>query len=194
MRGAQLPAFELKTAVKNGRFQYASLPKAVTDINLSARVANPGGVMDRTVVELSNFGLKMAGNALSASFYGTNLVSDPQLRAAVRGEVDLGAVKEVYPLEEMELQGLITADLRAAGRLSDVEKQRYNNLTAAGTFVVPEEQRSDAVALTQSLCGLAGFLSTVVFGVVVGAVQRGGNLVWGLPLYAQHRALRILVT
>lgn len=136
MRGAQLPAFELKTAVKNGRFQYASLPKAVTDINLSARVANPGGVMDRTVVELSNFGLKMAGNALSASFYGTNLVSDPQLRAAVRGEVDLGAVKEVYPLEEMELQGLITADLRAAGRLSDVEKQRYNNLTAAGTFVV----------------------------------------------------------
>ncbi|MBO5685362.1 MAG: AsmA family protein, partial [Alistipes sp.] len=44
MRGAQLPAFELKTAVKNGRFQYASLPKAVTDINLSARVANPGGV------------------------------------------------------------------------------------------------------------------------------------------------------
>ena len=136
MRGAQLPAFELKTAVKGGRFQYASLPKAVTDINLAARVTNPGGVMDRTVVELSNFGLKMAGNALSASFYGTNLVSDPQLRAAVRGEVDLGVIEEVYPLEEMELQGLITADLKAAGRLSDVEKQRYNNLSAAGTFVV----------------------------------------------------------
>ena len=136
MRGAQLPSFELKTAVKGGRFQYASLPKAVTDINLAARVTNPGGVMDRTVVELSNFGLKMAGNALSASFYGTNLVSDPQLRAAVRGEVDLGVIEEVYPLEEMELQGLITADLKAAGRLSDVEKQRYNNLSAAGTFVV----------------------------------------------------------
>ncbi len=136
MRGAQLPAFELKTAVKGGRFQYASLPKAVTDINLAARVTNPGGVMDRTVVELSNFGLKMAGNALSASFYATNLVSDPQLRAAVRGEVDLGVIEEVYPLEEMELQGLITADLKAAGRLSDVEKQRYNNLSAAGTFVV----------------------------------------------------------
>lgn len=136
MHGAQLPAFELKTAVKGGRFQYASLPKAVTDINLAARVTNPGGVMDRTVVELSNFGLKMAGNALSASFYGTSLVSDPQLRAAVRGEVDLGVIEEVYPLEKMELQGLITADLKAAGRLSDVEKQRYNNLSAAGTFVV----------------------------------------------------------
>lgn len=105
MRGAELPAFELKTAVKDGRFQYASLPKAVTDIHLAARVANPGGVMDRTVVELSDFGLQMAGNALSASFYGTNLVSDPQLRAAVRGELDLGAVEQVYPLEEMGLQG-----------------------------------------------------------------------------------------
>lgn len=136
MRGAELPAFELKMAVRDGRFQYASLPKAVTDINIAARVANRGGVMDHTEVELAQFGLKMAGNALSASFYGTNLISDPQLRATFHGEVDLGAVKEVYPLEDMSLNGLITADLKAAGRLSDVEKQRFDQLTASGTFVV----------------------------------------------------------
>lgn len=52
--------------------------------------------------------------------------------------------------------------------------------------VVPEEQRADALALNQSLCGLAGFLAAVVFGVVVGAVQRGGSVVWGIPLYAQQ--------
>lgn len=136
LRGAELPAFELKASVADGRFQYASLPKAVTDIQIAARVANRGGVMDRTEVEVSQFGLKMAGNALSASFYGTNLISDPQLRATLRGEVDLGAVEEVYPLEEMELAGLITADMKAAGRLSDLEKQRYDNFSAAGTFVV----------------------------------------------------------
>ncbi len=136
LRGATLPAFELKADVRDGRFQYASLPKAVSDIYLAARVANPGGVMDRTVVELSQFDLKMAGNALSASFYGTNLSSDPQLRAAFHGEVDLGAIKEVYPLENMSLAGLITADLKAAGRMSDLNRQQYNNLSAAGTFVV----------------------------------------------------------
>ncbi len=52
--------------------------------------------------------------------------------------------------------------------------------------VVPDEQRSDAVALTQSLCGLAGFLSTLVFSVVVAAVQRGGNTAFGVSCYAQQ--------
>ena len=73
MRGSQLPAFELKSSVRNGSFQYASLPKAVTDINIEARIANPGGVMDRTEIDLSKFGLRMAGNSLAATFYATNL-------------------------------------------------------------------------------------------------------------------------
>ena len=100
MRGAALPAFELKTEVRNGSFQYSSLPKAVDGINIAARIANPGGVMDKTEVDLSEFTLRMAGNTLSASLYATNLVSDPVFRAAADGRVDLGAVKEVYPLGE----------------------------------------------------------------------------------------------
>lgn len=138
MRGAALPSFELNATVKEGRFQYASLPKAVTDINLVAKISNPGGVMDRTVVDLSRFGLRMAENAVSATFYGTNLVSDPTLRATLNGKLDLGMIDQVYPLEEMKLAGSITADLQAAGRMSDVEKQRYEQLQAKGTFVVEQ--------------------------------------------------------
>jgi len=52
--------------------------------------------------------------------------------------------------------------------------------------VVPEEQRPDALALTQSICGLAGFLSTLVFSAVVSAMQRGGSTVLGMPCYAQQ--------
>ena len=51
---------------------------------------------------------------------------------------------------------------------------------------VPEEQRSDALALSQSLCGLAGFAATAVCSVFVSAVQTSGNAVLGLPLYAQQ--------
>ena len=137
MRGAALPAFELRTEVRNGSFQYSSLPKAVTDINIDVRIANPGGVADKTEIDLSKFTLRMAGNSLSASAYATNLVSDPTFRAAVDGRVDLGAVKEVYPLEKgMELSGLITADVKVSGRMSDIEKSRYERIGASGTFVV----------------------------------------------------------
>ena len=51
---------------------------------------------------------------------------------------------------------------------------------------VPEAQRSDAVALSQSLCGLAGFAATAVCGVIVSAVQKSGNTVWGFSVYAQQ--------
>ena len=138
MRGATLPAFALEAVVKEGRFQYASLPKAVTDINIAAKVSNPGGVMDKTVVDLSRFGLRMAENKVSATFYGTNLISDPVLRATLNGKVDLGMIEQVYPLEDMKLAGSITADLSASGRMSDLEKQRYEQLQAKGTFVVEE--------------------------------------------------------
>ena len=138
MQGASLPAFELNVAVNEGRFQYAALPKAVTDINVSAKITNPGGVMDRTVVDLSRFGLRMADNALAATFYGTNLVSDPELRATLNGKLDLGMIEQVYPLEDMKLAGTITADLEAAGRMSDLEKERYEQLHAKGAFVVEQ--------------------------------------------------------
>ncbi|WP_418990692.1 AsmA-like C-terminal region-containing protein [Alistipes sp.] len=139
LRGAVLPAFELKTSVKDGGFRYSSLPGAVTDIDLALRVANPGGTMDRTEIDLSRFGLRMAGNSLAATFYATDLGSDPAFRMTADGRVDLGAVKTVYPLEKgVELGGQIAADLRVSGRLSDIEKNRCERIGASGTLVVEQ--------------------------------------------------------
>ena len=139
MAGSSLPAFALEAKVADGSFQYSSLPKAVTDINIAAGISNPGGTMNKTVVDLSQFSLKMAGNSLAAAFRATNLVSDPSFSASVAGKVDLGAVREVYPLDkEVNLGGIITADLRASGRMSDIEKQRYEKMSASGTFVIEE--------------------------------------------------------
>ena len=139
MHGAQLPAFELKTEVHNGSFQYSSLPKAVTDINIAAKVCNAGGELDKTEVEISEFGLKMAGNSLSATGYATNLMSDPTFRATLSGRVDLGAIREVYPLEKgIDLAGRIAASLKLSGRMSDVESGRYERISASGSLVVEQ--------------------------------------------------------
>lgn len=139
MHGAQLPAFELKTEVHNGSFQYSSLPKAVTDINIAAKVSNAGGELDKTEVEISEFDLKMAGNSLSATGYATNLMSDPTFRATLSGRVDLGAIREVYPLEKgIDLAGRIAASLKLSGRMSDVESGRYERISASGSLVVEQ--------------------------------------------------------
>ena len=181
MRGAALPAFELKTEVRNGIFQYSSLPKAVDGINIAVRIANPGGVMDKTEVDLSKFTLRMAGNTLSASLYATNLVSDPVFRAAADGRVDLGAVKEVYPLgEDVALSGLISADVKVSGRMSDVEKARYGQIGASGTFVVEKLGLSmpglPAVHIRRAAATITPASMTLgEFGVTVGKSDLAAN-------------------
>ena len=137
LAGDRLPAFETTLAVRDGSFKYASLPKAVTGITIDARAANPGGTVDATTVDVPTFALTMAGNALRGSFSAATPMSDLRFKAAAAGKVDLGAVKEVYPLgDSIALAGVVTADMQASGRMSDIERERYEAIAASGRLTV----------------------------------------------------------
>ena len=137
LAGDRLPAFETTLAVRDGSFKYASLPKAVTGITIDARAANPGGTADATTVDMPTFALTMAGNALRGSFSAATPMSDLRFKAAAAGKVDLGAVKEVYPLgDSIALAGVVTADMQASGRMSDIERERYEAIAASGRLTV----------------------------------------------------------
>lgn len=137
LAGDRLPAFETTLAVRDGSFKYASLPKAVTGITIDARAANPGGTADATTVDVPTFALTMAGNALRGSFSAATPMSDLRFKAGAAGKVDLGAVKEVYPLgDSIALAGVVTADMQASGRMSDIERERYEAIAASGRLTV----------------------------------------------------------
>ena len=135
----KLPAFELALNVADGRFKYAALPEAVEQINLSAKVANAGGTLDATTVAVPNLSLAFADNTLAVSLSAKTPISDLQFKAAAKGKVDLGAVKRVYPLDEsINLGGVVTLDMAAEGRMSDIEKERYESIKATGTLTIED--------------------------------------------------------
>lgn len=137
MRGSSMPSFEVSLGLRDGSFRYASLPEEVNGIHLAAKVASPGGVLDRTTLEVSDFGLTMGGNTLTASLYAATPLSDLRFRASASGSVDLGAIHRVYPLaDSVHLSGLVSADLKAEGLMSDVEKERFERIKASGTFTI----------------------------------------------------------
>ena len=137
MKGDKLPSFELSLNVADGRFKYAALPEAVEQINITAKVANAGGTLDATTVDVQNLSLALAGNSLAASLNAKNPISDLRFKAAAKGKVDLGAVKRVYPLDEsINLGGVVTLDMGAEGRMSDIEKERYESIKARGTLTI----------------------------------------------------------
>jgi hypothetical protein len=76
--------------------------------------------MDKMVVDLKRFAMKMAGNPVEARMYLTTPMSDPNVDAELKANMDLASVKKVVPMKE-ELKGNFTADVRMKGRMSDVE-------------------------------------------------------------------------
>ena len=136
MSGENYPAFALKLKVADGSFKYADLPKSVTAINIAAAVENKGGSLDATTVDVSRFGATFGGQSFTATLKASTPLSDLNFAATAKGKVDLGAIKDIYPLEDMALAGIITADASAAGKLSDIDHGAYDRLAVSGQLGV----------------------------------------------------------
>jgi hypothetical protein len=138
MQGDTLPQFEATLEVKNAMFRYPSLPAGVDQINIRAEIKNPGGHADLTEIHIQPFNFRMAGNAFGLTADIKTPVSDPSFKAQANGVLNLGKIKDVYPLENMELNGVIDANLSVAGRMSYAEKEQYDKFQASGTLKVSD--------------------------------------------------------
>ncbi len=132
MTEEMLPSFDVNVDVSNGRFQYPSLPKSVNGIRLKTRITNPGGAADKTEIDVPSFHFELGGNPFDMTLNLKTPVSDPDFKLSAVGHLDLGMVREIYPLEDMELNGKLDADLRVAARMSAIEKAQYDRVNASG--------------------------------------------------------------
>lgn len=135
MHGDSYPAFDVKIIVNDAMFQYPSLPKAVNNINVAMAINSKGGSLDNMIIDISKFSFNLGGNPFSGSLNVSTPMSDPNLKAQANGTIDLGMIKDVYPLEKgTALNGKMTANLNVAARMSAIEKEQYENVSAAGSL------------------------------------------------------------
>ncbi|MBQ8607482.1 MAG: AsmA family protein [Bacteroidaceae bacterium] len=133
-----LPQFEANLQVKDGAFQYPTLPAGVNQIQISADVKNPGGNTDLTEINVSQFIFNILGNQFGATAQIKTPISDPDFQFSADGILDLGQIKNVYPLEEMSLNGVLTADMSLSGKLSYLDKEMYDKFAASGNINLKE--------------------------------------------------------
>ncbi|MDR1089725.1 MAG: AsmA family protein [Prevotella sp.] len=137
MQDETYPAFDVKIVVNDAMFQYPSLPGSVNNINVNMAINSKGGSFDNTIIDISKFSFNLGGNPFGGSVNISTPVSDPNLKARANGTLNLGMIKDVYPLEKgTELNGTIVADINIAARMSAIEKEQYENVSAAGTLKV----------------------------------------------------------
>ena len=135
-----LPEFEAALKVSDGNFRYPALPAGIDDIQIAAKVTNPGGDIDLTEVNVERFSLNMLNNPFAMTAQVKTPISDPDFTATAKGTLDLGKIKEVYPLEDITLDGVLKADMSLGGRLSYIEKEQYESFKANGTLKLQDMQ------------------------------------------------------
>ncbi len=118
MKDSLLPDATLKLAVADGYFAYPDLPKDVSDVQISLLVNYDGKEMDRTTVDLERFHLLLGGNPFDMKLHVDHPVSDMHVSGAVNGIIDFTTLRDVVPMEDLDLEGRLTADLALDTRMS----------------------------------------------------------------------------
>jgi hypothetical protein len=131
------PSLAIRARVENGAFQYPSLPLPARDITLQLAVDNPGGHVDKTVVNVERFHAVIGARPFDARLVMRTPVSDPDVDLGLNGSIDLADVARTVKLTDVrELAGVIAADVAMRARLSDIDANRFDRVDARGTLSV----------------------------------------------------------
>ncbi len=132
--GESYPAFKFAIDVDNGKVQYPGLPLPIQDVFTKVNLSSPGGDLDRMNVDIPTLRLKVGQDPVEGSLKVTRPMSDPQIDGRFNANLDLANLSKAYPMEGVEdLSGRLVADVDVSAAMSDVEKERYDNINLAGT-------------------------------------------------------------
>lgn len=133
----KMPGYGLNFNITDGSFQYPSVPRAVSAINIDCKVGCPSGVPDDTKIDLNKFHVDFGGNPVDAALHVSTPVSDANIDGWVKGSIDLGGMKDLLPItKEEQLTGKVNADVKMKGRMSQIEKSQYDQFQCSGVIGV----------------------------------------------------------
>jgi cell division septum initiation protein DivIVA len=126
------PSFSFETKVKEGTFQYPSLPASVSAVNFNLRVENNSNQLDATVIEMSEGSALVANSPINMAFKLSTPMSDPNFSASLKTNFQLENLQKVIPAQGYQYSGRLIADFSTAGRMSSIEAERYDEVQAQG--------------------------------------------------------------
>jgi hypothetical protein len=192
-----LPAFDAQLKVADAQFQYPAMPGSVTNIQANLQASSKGGSVDNTIVDISGFHFELNGNPFDLKLHLSTPVSDPNLNLSAQGKLNLSGIKDVYPLEDMDLSGLLDADLRLATRMSYIEKEEYEKVEASGTLnikqmLVKSKDTNDIQIENAGLSFSPRYVDLSAFSAKIGKndIQANGKLENFIPYFLKDETLK----
>lgn len=130
----QFPKVNMAMSLQNGYVKSGDYPP-LENISFASAIKNETGNMAQTTVQVNDFDMTLAGEQFNADLLLTNL-EDYTWDMKANGTIDLEKLTQIYTLEDMQLAGIIKANIQSRGKMSDVEAERYGQLATSGTMSV----------------------------------------------------------
>lgn len=133
------PAIDAKLLLANGYVKSNEYPAPIENLNVSASIQNPNGIMKDFLVDLSKFGFDLEGESINGKMKIRDfdkLIWDGE----IKGGVDLKKMLAIFPLDDMTMEGRIQADIITKGSYEAVEAKKYTQLETRGTMNVADFQ------------------------------------------------------
>ena len=131
----KFPSIDAKMNLTDGYVLSSDYPEPIENIHLLSEVVNKNGALSETKLSIEKLTYTMEGEPFEIS---GNVVDFEKYiyDLKVKGQVDLEKITKIYPIKNMQLAGIIDTDIETSGRLSDLEKGRYDKITSEGTIEV----------------------------------------------------------
>jgi uncharacterized protein involved in outer membrane biogenesis len=140
----------------NATIRYGSLPKPITDVYI---VCDFTKTMKKQEFRITKFAARLGDNPLSATMTIVNF-EDPSLTLSLSASLNLGEVKEYYPVEAgTELSGRLNANVNIAGKVNN-----QKSMKASGSMVFQNVTVKSATSSTplRNLNGTIAFNNQLV--------------------------------
>lgn len=146
MTETEVPGFLFKLLVNDAAFSYPDLPAGFKNINIDVTAKRDAGSnLDNTTVDIKKFHVDFLENTIRADMFLSSLMTDPNIKSAVKAKVDLATLEKVMPMMPGEsYNGKLDADMQFAGRMSAIEQERYEDFQAAGYLKLNEFKYASA--------------------------------------------------
>ncbi|WP_276498411.1 AsmA-like C-terminal region-containing protein [Pontibacter litorisediminis] len=130
-----MPVIDADLNLTNGYIKSKDFPAPIQHLNMVTNVRNTTGNTDDTRINIERFNMNLDGEPLEGRMLITG-IDKPAFDGRIKGILDLTKLTKIFPQEGMTVSGRITADVAAKGKLSDIEAEKYNNVTANGTMAI----------------------------------------------------------
>lgn len=132
------PAFTVNTEITSGSVQYPGRPVGITGIDAKVGVNSPSSDLNQMVIDIPQFDFDLGGDPFRGRLKLSTPLSDPNVDARVKGDLDLAKWAQAMPLEGVrELGGKIIADITLDRvRQSLLNAGRYQDLNVLGDVAI----------------------------------------------------------